>query len=186
MSSMRPEKPEAVPLYYAAALGFRDLAEHLIAEHPEHINARGGREVTPMHAAALAGHADLLSLLLDRGADLDGRGTFVWTPPHRASWNGELEAGKCLLDCGADVNTRDEDGPRFSRQCSTDISTLLGCCLDAGRGSMRMTALAVGLRCTVRWGAGNSNRAVVTGTRRGCQHAREIGLGPFTVSIVVV
>jgi hypothetical protein len=34
-----PEKPEAVPLYHAARLGFRDLAAHLIAEHPEHVNA---------------------------------------------------------------------------------------------------------------------------------------------------
>src|SRR6266849_5693959 len=31
MSTMRPVKPMAVPLYYAAMLGFRDLAEHLIA-----------------------------------------------------------------------------------------------------------------------------------------------------------
>jgi hypothetical protein len=33
MQTMRPEKPKAlaVPLYYAARLGFRDLAEHLIA-----------------------------------------------------------------------------------------------------------------------------------------------------------
>src|ERR1700733_9714383 len=52
MTTMRPEKPEAVPLYHAARLGFRDLAEHLIAEHPEHVNARGGVEETPMHAAA--------------------------------------------------------------------------------------------------------------------------------------
>ena len=32
--SMCPEKLNAVPLYYAAKFGFRDLAEHLlIAEH---------------------------------------------------------------------------------------------------------------------------------------------------------
>jgi ankyrin repeat protein len=110
MSSVRPEKLEAPPLYYATFLGFRDLADHLIAKHPEHINARGGREVTPMHVAALVGHADHLSLLVDCGADVDGRGTFVWTPLHRASWNGELEAGQCLLDRGADVDARDEDG----------------------------------------------------------------------------
>ena len=74
MSTICPEKPEAVPLYYAARHGFRDLAEHLIAEHPEHVNARGGREVTPMHVAAAAGHADILSLLLEYGAEVDGRG----------------------------------------------------------------------------------------------------------------
>ncbi len=36
MSTEHPKKPDVVPLYYAARLGFRDLAEHLIAEHPEH------------------------------------------------------------------------------------------------------------------------------------------------------
>ena len=41
-STMCSKKPETVPLYYAARLGFRDLAEHLIAKHPEHVNA--GRE----------------------------------------------------------------------------------------------------------------------------------------------
>jgi ankyrin repeat protein len=74
MSTACPEKPAAVPLYYAARLGFRDLAEHLIAEHPEHVNARGGNDVTPMHVAARAGHADILSLLLEHGADLEGQG----------------------------------------------------------------------------------------------------------------
>ena len=109
MSTMCPEKPEAVPLYYAARLGFRDLAEHLIAKHPEHVNARGGSEVTPMHVAASAGHADILSLLLEHGADVDGRGKFGETPLHRASWNGKVEAGQCLLDRGADINARDDD-----------------------------------------------------------------------------
>jgi hypothetical protein len=55
MTTMHPSKPEAVPLYYAALLGFRDLAEHLIAGHPEHVRTRGGFQVTPIHAAALAG-----------------------------------------------------------------------------------------------------------------------------------
>jgi ankyrin repeat protein len=106
MSTMRPEKPDAVPLYYAARLGFRDLAEHLIAEHPEHVNARGGYEETPTHAAAYAGHADILSLLLDHGADVDGRGVGNQTPLHRCSMYGKVEAGQCLLDRGADIHAR--------------------------------------------------------------------------------
>ena len=108
MSTQHPEKPETVPLYHAARLGFRDLAEHLIAEHPEHVNARGGVEVTPMHAAAYEGHADILSLLLDHGADLDGRDTRGHTPLHRASESGKLEAGRCLLNRGADTNARNQ------------------------------------------------------------------------------
>jgi hypothetical protein len=106
MSTMRPEKSEAVPLYYAARLGFRDLAEHLIAKHPEHVNARGGDEVTPMHAAAYAGHTNILWLLAEHGADVEGRGIDGDTPLHRASLNGKLEAGQFLLDRGADIDAQ--------------------------------------------------------------------------------
>ena len=104
MSTARPEKPEAVPLYYAARLGLRDFAKHLIAKHPEHVNARGGYEVTPMHAAASAGHANVLLLLTEHGADVNGWGMLDETPLLRASENARLEAGICLLDSGADIN----------------------------------------------------------------------------------
>ena len=111
MTTMCPWRPEAVPLYYAAMLGFRDLAEHLISEHPEHVNAKGGREVTSMHVAARAGHAEILSLLLEHGADVDCRGIDGQTPLHRASLNAKGEAGQCLLDRGTDIdagNSRDQ------------------------------------------------------------------------------
>ena len=107
LSTMCPRKPEAVPLYYVARLGFRDLAEHLIAEHPEHVNARGGYEQTSMHAAARGGHANVLSLLLDHGADMDVRGYFNRTPLHGAADHGRADAQQCLLDRGADFNARD-------------------------------------------------------------------------------
>jgi ankyrin repeat protein len=107
MSTMRPEKPEAAPLYYAAMLGFRDLADHLIAEHPEHVNARGGEEVTPLHVAVSAGHSDILSLLIEHGADMNGRGYNGVTPLHLASWSGRLEAGQLLLNRGADIDDQD-------------------------------------------------------------------------------
>jgi ankyrin repeat protein len=109
MSTMCPEEPEAVPLYYAARLGFRDLAEHLIDEHPEHVNARGGWEFTPMHVAARAGHANILSLLLEHGADAEGPGMNGQSPLHLTSAGGKLEAGRCLLDRGADINFRIEN-----------------------------------------------------------------------------
>jgi hypothetical protein len=109
MDTMGPQKPEAVPLYYVAMLGFRDLAKHLIAEHPERVNARGGLEGTPMHVAASQGHVDILSLLLEHGADIGGQGLTSQSPLHRASHRGKLEAIQCLLDRGADINARDRD-----------------------------------------------------------------------------
>jgi hypothetical protein len=109
MSTMGPTKPEAVPLYYAARLGFQDLAEHLIAEYPEHVNARGGKEMTPMHVAASRGHVNILRLLQWHGADVGSRNKYGEIPLHGASWNGKVEAGQCLLDLGADINARNED-----------------------------------------------------------------------------
>jgi hypothetical protein len=107
MSTVCPEKPEAVPLYYAAMLGFRDLAEHLIAEYPEHVNAWGGSESTPLHVAASAGRSDILSLLIEHGADMNGRGMFGGTPLHRATINARPEAGQVLLNHGAEIDVRD-------------------------------------------------------------------------------
>ena len=95
-------------LYYAAMLEFRDLAEHLITKHPEYECAWGGDEVTPLHVAASAGHSDILSLLIEHGADINGPGKFGSTPLHRASLYTRLEAGQFLLSRGADIDARDD------------------------------------------------------------------------------
>jgi Ankyrin repeats (3 copies) len=109
MSTMSPEGPETVPLYYAAGLGFRDLAERFIVEHPEHVNARGGTHETPMHAAVNAGRANILSLLIEHGADMEGQSIYGWTPLHRAALSyGRVQVGQCLLDLGADINNQDD------------------------------------------------------------------------------
>ncbi|KAN0118793.1 Ankyrin repeat-containing domain protein [Russula decolorans] len=108
MHMVCPQKPNAVPLYYAAKFGFRDLAEDLIAEHPDQINAWGGFHRSPMHAAAREGHINILSLLLDHGVDVEVRRTFHnETPLIYASWAGQREAALYLIDRGADINAED-------------------------------------------------------------------------------
>jgi ankyrin repeat protein len=106
LSTMLPEKPGAVPLYHAARLGFRGLAEHLIAEHPEHINAGDEAGFAPIHTAARTGHVDILALLLEHGADVDTRTIYGQTPLRWAAVYGEIDVGQYLLDCGADINAR--------------------------------------------------------------------------------
>jgi hypothetical protein len=108
MTTTCPEKPKSVPLYYAATLGFRGLAEHLIANHPEHVNARGENEMTPMHAAASAGQADILSLLIQYGAGVNDRDRTGRIPLFLSLWSGRLEAGQFLLNHGADIEARSE------------------------------------------------------------------------------
>jgi hypothetical protein len=114
MPTMSPEKPEAIPLYYAALFGFRDLTAHLLAEHPEDVHAKGGYQVTPLHASAAHGQVGVCSLLIDHFPNLDIRGIFDQTPLLLMLWRedvrGDLEIGKRLLDRGANVNARDNDG----------------------------------------------------------------------------
>ena len=115
MSTMFPEEPEAASLYYAARFKFRDLAEHLIAEHPEHVNARVRGLGILSRIVGKAGSAEILSLLLEHGADVEDQGV-ARTPLIRASVYGNVESGQCLLDHGADINARNNLGqtPLFS------------------------------------------------------------------------
>jgi ankyrin repeat protein len=119
MSTMRPEKPRALPLYYAARLGFRDLAARLIDDHPEHVNARDVWGDTMMYGATAGGNTSILSLLLEHGADVDGRFAGDLTSLHWASCCRKRKVGQYLLDHGADINARNLGGwtPLFDAAC---------------------------------------------------------------------
>ena len=110
MSTMCPETPRVVPLYYAARLGFRDLTEHLLAEHPEDVHAKGGYWMTPLHAAVFYGHTDVVLKLVEHFPDVDIPGHYRQTPLHRASSRGRVEIGLWLLDRGANVNAQEQYG----------------------------------------------------------------------------
>jgi len=103
----RPSKPEVVPLYYAALYGFRDMAERLLAKHPEDVNAEGGRFRSPLFASADGQHYDVFSLLIDHSPAVDILTGFGLTALHLAAWRGRVEIGKRLLSRGADLNARD-------------------------------------------------------------------------------
>src|SRR5712672_1576632 len=105
----RPQKPTAVPLYHAARLGFRDLVEHLVAEHPDDLYAKGN-EGTPLHFFARRGQIEAVSLLIEHLTNVDILGEDDRSPLHDASASGHLEIGQLLLSHGADVNFRDDTG----------------------------------------------------------------------------
>jgi hypothetical protein len=105
------EKSLAVPLYYAALCGFRDLVEHLITKHPQDVNADGGWYVRPLVAALAGEHFQTADLLHHNGADLDFRGHDGTNPLHGAAYSGNLEVVRILIEYNpADINARDEDG----------------------------------------------------------------------------
>jgi endonuclease YncB( thermonuclease family) len=65
---------------------------------------------TPLHAAAFAGHASAIELLLDAGARLNSRDRFGFTPLHAAARDGRLAAAQTLVARGADLEALDETG----------------------------------------------------------------------------
>ena len=97
------------PLYYAAFCGVHDLAEHLIMEHPEQVNAAGGRILAPLPAALYKGHFRIANLLHENGAVVDVQGQFTRTPLHTASMYGRVDITRWILDHGADANARKGD-----------------------------------------------------------------------------
>jgi hypothetical protein len=65
---------------------------------------------TPLHAAAENGHAEMIQLLLSKGADVNARTASGYTPLHLAAKNGHGLCARILLDAGANVNAQSDNG----------------------------------------------------------------------------
>ena len=90
------------PLYYASLCGFCDLAAHVIDEHQEQVNARGGHYHFPLVAALYNGHDDVVELLRQHGADANAA-------LQVASADGRSDVVQRLLNHGADPNVQQDD-----------------------------------------------------------------------------
>jgi len=100
----------ASPLYYAALIGLHDVAEHLIDNCSQQVNARGGYYVSPLGAALRMGHFEMAQLLYQRGADVLVRGYWQRTLLHAMSIRGQTDIAQWLLGHNADLNVRQDDG----------------------------------------------------------------------------
>jgi ankyrin repeat protein len=69
-------------------------------------------QVRPLHSAAAGGHAAIVGLLLERGADPDARQHGGYVPLHSAAARGDEVSVRLLLEHGADRTVRTDDGRR--------------------------------------------------------------------------
>jgi len=95
------------PLYYASLCGFYDLAAYLVAKHPQHVNAKLGKCLSPLVAALHERHFDIAELLYQRGADVGIWGRDNRTLLHAASADGSVDIAQWLLAHGGDANSRE-------------------------------------------------------------------------------
>ena len=98
------------PLYYASLCGFRDLAAHIIVNHPKQIRAKGGRNHSPLAASLYKRHFDVAELLHKHRAILQVPGHHNRTPLHAASVGGLVDVAEWLLSHKANVDSQDSQG----------------------------------------------------------------------------
>lgn len=94
-------------LHYAAIYAPRteplESIQRLI-EAGADVNAKDGRDRTPLFYAIINDDNRVAQLFIDNNADVNARYDDDQTPLHIAIETGKLETMKCLIDAGADVN----------------------------------------------------------------------------------
>jgi ankyrin repeat protein len=97
-------------LHYAALEGQASCVEALLACHANASGATDRHGYTPVHAAVIGGHADIVRLLVAAGADVDARSLGGTRPIHLAAVAGDLTVVKALVAAAANLNAVNDRG----------------------------------------------------------------------------
>jgi hypothetical protein len=112
----------------------KDIAA-LLLSHGADPNARTTDDAydagqTPLHRAAYAGHADIVELLIEKGADVNRRDTRGRSPLHHAAHCGHTSVVSLLRENEAEIGVRDHQKrtplDRAKGAGFADIVALLG------------------------------------------------------------
>lgn len=125
------DSEELTALHLAAAAGQLEAVNYLLSP-AVNADARAARlnNFTPLHSAAMKGHAAVCEALLRAGAGVDVQtDPQGYAPLHSAAFAGHLDVIRVLLDHGADrrlVNYRAElPADTASRQWQSEAARLL-------------------------------------------------------------
>lgn len=95
-----------LPLHSAAA-GDHTAVVQFLLENGGHVLAKTAQGTTVLH---LAIQLELVTFLVEKGADIHARDNCRKTPLHVVAEKGQTDTINYLLSQGADVNSRDKDG----------------------------------------------------------------------------
>ena len=125
------EPRELTALHLAAAAGRSEIVEYLLSPAVgADPRAARNNNFTPLHSAAMFGHAAVCSTLLGAGAEVDVQtDPQGYAPLHSAAFAGHLEAIAVLLAHGADPTLLNYRGERPAdtarRQGQTEAAQFL-------------------------------------------------------------
>ncbi|MBI3532988.1 MAG: ankyrin repeat domain-containing protein [Burkholderiales bacterium] len=94
-------------LLIALRVGSTKVIPVLLAQAKLDVEARNRQEESALMIASLKGMTDMVSLLLDKGADVNKPG---WTPLHYAATGGHLQIMQLLLDNHAYIDAASPNG----------------------------------------------------------------------------
>ncbi|WP_411833777.1 ankyrin repeat domain-containing protein [Pseudoxanthomonas mexicana] len=105
----RPEPPGAQPVLLAAAATEEDdpAGVQLLLRHKARVDARDAAGHSALHAAARAGHAEIVEKLLAAGAQVEARDGEGRTPWLDAAHGGRIAVLEKLAEAGADRQAHD-------------------------------------------------------------------------------
>ena len=114
------------PVYYASLLGLHQALHDLINSEqlesttipalspaptssvPKKINAQGGEYGNALQAASYGGHEKVVTMLLDKGADINAQGGYHGHALQAASYKGHEKVVRLLLNHDTIVNRKDK------------------------------------------------------------------------------
>uniref|UniRef100_A0A3Q2EBP8 Ankyrin repeat and kinase domain containing 1 n=1 Tax=Cyprinodon variegatus TaxID=28743 RepID=A0A3Q2EBP8_CYPVA len=96
-------------LHFTVASGDAESVKHVLSLGAE-VNCTTARGYTPLIIAVLQRFSDIISLLLEHGADATQGDEDQWTPLHFAAQNGDDRTIRLLLEKGAEADAQEKAG----------------------------------------------------------------------------